>query len=354
MQVLSTSRKFMIKVKSPNTVKMSYKNISKIVGICILAIGLSACRGQLSEKPPIHPNMNMDQQPRKEAQEVNRFFEDGRASRTPVEGTVARGFNKSDKAYYEGTNPDGSFIAEIPVDVTKSFLYRGQERYDIFCTPCHGTVGDGRGIIMTGRYGYVPAPSYHDDRLREVPDGEIYSSIYNGVRSMPSYATQIPVEDRWAIVAYIRALQASQNVQENELVAYDIEISALVAEYTEEQARLEALAEARKPKEVPQATVDLGRQLVTDYACQTCHSLDGSDGIGPTWLNLFGSEIEVITEAGETITVTRDEAYIEESIVLPNAKKAVDYANAVMAAYDYLAEHEIQSLIEYIKTLSDN
>ena len=146
----------------------------KIAGIFALGVSLSACQGQLSEKPPIHPNMNMDQQPRKEAQEVNNFFADGRSMRQPVEGTVARGFAKLDTEYYEGVDENGDFIEEIPVDLTRSFLYRGKERYEIFCTPCHGSTGAGNGIIMEGNYGYVPAPSYHDQRVRDLSDGELY------------------------------------------------------------------------------------------------------------------------------------------------------------------------------------
>ena len=93
---------------------------------------------------------------------------------------------------------------------------------------------------MTGQYGYVPAPTFHQDRLRETPDGEICSAIYNGVRNMPSYAHQVPVEDRWAIVSYVRALQASQYVSENEIAEYDIDLEELKSEYAAEQ---EALAE---------------------------------------------------------------------------------------------------------------
>ncbi|MEX2605577.1 MAG: cytochrome c, partial [Gracilimonas sp.] len=188
----------------------------KIAGIIAVGISLSACQGQISDKPAVHPNMNMDQQPRKEAQEQNNFFADGRAMRQPVEGTVARGFAKTDRALYEGVDENGDFIDTIPIDLTKSFLYRGQKRYEVFCTPCHGKSGAGDGIIMEGNYGYVPAPSYHEPRVRQLSDGALYSAIYNGVRTMPSYATQIKVEDRWAIVAYIRALQESQNISEEE------------------------------------------------------------------------------------------------------------------------------------------
>lgn len=347
-------RKYMTK-RIEQTSFMTAKNILKIACLSGAAFVFASCQGQISEKPPVHPNMNMDQQPRKEAQEVNEFFDDNRSMRQPVEGTVARGYNKTDKAYYEGVDANGDWIDEMPIEMTTELLYRGQERYDVYCSVCHGGTGDGQGIIMTGNYGYVPAPTYHMDRLREAPDGELYSAIYNGVRSMPSYATQIKVEDRWAIVAYIRALQASQNVDENQIQQYDVDIAELKKEYAEEQQRLAELAEARKPDKEPEASIELGEQLVGQYACGTCHNEDGAPGgIGPTWAGLFGSTAQGINADGETISITKDEEYIRESIVNPEAKKTEGYENGVMTAYDYLSETEIESLVLYIKSLSDN
>ncbi|MEP0007005.1 MAG: c-type cytochrome [Balneola sp.] len=341
--------------KNEITSLMTAKNILKMACLSGAALVFASCRGQISEKPPVHPNMNMDQQPRMEAQEVNKFFEDKRSMRQPVEGTIARGLLKSDVAYYEGTDANGEWIADIPVEVTKELLYRGQDRYDVYCSVCHGGTGAGDGIIMTGNYGYVPAPTYHQDRLREAPDGEIYSAIYNGVRTMPSYATQIKVEDRWAIVAYIRALQASQNVSEDEINDYDVDVNELQNEYKAEQERLAALAEARKPEKEPEASVQMGEQLVGQYACGTCHSADGSDGgIGPTWKGILGTTTQGVNAEGETITITKDEDYIRESIINPSAKKMEGYENGVMAPFDYLSNTEIESLVLYIKSLSDN
>lgn len=334
---------------------MTAKNILKMACLSGAALVFASCRGQISEKPPVHPNMNMDQQPRMEAQEVNKFFEDKRSMRQPVEGTIARGLLKSDVAYYEGTDANGEWIADIPVEVTKELLYRGQERYDVYCSVCHGGTGAGDGIIMTGNYGYVPAPTYHQDRLREAPDGEIYSAIYNGVRTMPSYATQIKVEDRWAIVAYIRALQVSQNVSEDEINQYDVDVNELQNEYKAEQERLASLAEARTPEKEPEASVQMGEQLVGQYACGTCHNEDGSDGgIGPTWKGILGTTTQGVNAEGETITITKDEDYIRESIINPSAKKMEGYENGVMAPFDYLSNTEIESLVLYIKSLSDN
>ncbi len=322
--------------------------------ILALAFLFGACQGSISEKPPIHPNMNMDQQDRKEAQEVNSFFEDNRSMRQPVAGTIARGLKKDDLAYYEGVDENGEWIAEMPVDMTRDMLYRGKERYEIFCTPCHGATGDGKGIIMVGQYGYVPAPSYHEQRLVDASDGELYSAIYNGVRSMPSYATQVPVEDRWAIVAYIRALQKSQRVDEGQMQQFDVDLAALRSDFEAKQQRQAELAEARKPKEAPEPSIDIAKNVITMNACGACHNETGDPGgIGPTWKNLYGSEAQVITDTGEEITVVKDEEYIIESILYPEKKKSVDYAQGVMISYQ-LAEHELESIVLYMKSLSDN
>jgi hypothetical protein len=189
--------------------------IFKLFAFLLVAVALTACRGQPSQKPPIHLNPNMDWQEKFKSQEPNPFFEDGRAMRKPVEGTVARGLLRENAAYYEGVDENGAWVVTMPVSLDRSFLHRGRERYEIFCTPCHGGTGGGEGIVI-GR-GYVPPPSFHDDRILEMTDGELYSAIYNGVRTMPSYRHQIPVNDRWAIVAYIRALQRSQNATDEDL-----------------------------------------------------------------------------------------------------------------------------------------
>ncbi len=174
------------------------------------AFFLNAClRGSPSEKPPIHINPNMDDQPRYEAYEESEFFEDGSAMRVPVAGTIARGDLRADEEYYYGKTASGQFTQNIPIEITPELLQRGKERYGIYCTPCHGGAGDGKGIVV--ERGYLPPPSFHQDYIREYPDGQIYDVIANGIRNMPGYKKQIQVEDRWAIVAFVRALQRSQN-----------------------------------------------------------------------------------------------------------------------------------------------
>lgn len=187
--------------------------------VLVAALLLGGCRSMESDRPPIHPNMNMDMQNRFDAQEANPLFADNAAMRRPPTGTIARGLLREDSRYYAGRTEEGAYVDQMPVPVTRALLERGQERYEIYCTVCHGGAGDGEGIIMAGDYGYTPAPSFHDDAVRErmAADGYVYDVITNGIRNMPSYAQQIPVADRWAIVAYVRALQRSQNATEADL-----------------------------------------------------------------------------------------------------------------------------------------
>ncbi len=186
------------------------KKLLKLYMVIGIALLITSCyRGKPSEDPPIHLNPNMDSQQKYEAQEESQFFKDGLTMRPPVAGTVARGDLREDDAYYRGRNNDGSLIVKMPVEITMDLLKRGQERYNIYCSPCHDRTGSGKGIVV--KKGFLQPPSIHLDRLRESPDGYFYDVISNGIRNMPSYKHQIPVSDRWPIVAYVRALQRSQN-----------------------------------------------------------------------------------------------------------------------------------------------
>lgn len=181
-----------------------------LVLLLITALALVGCQGTPSEKPPIRVNPNMDETPRYNPQAEGPFFKDDKAMRAPVEGTVARGQLHEDKVYWEGVGPDGKPVKENPVPLTAASLERGRERYNIYCTPCHSQVGDGKGIV-TQRGFQPPPPSFHDDLIRNYPDGHIFQVISNGIRNMPAYGPQIPVHDRWLIVQYVRALQRSEN-----------------------------------------------------------------------------------------------------------------------------------------------
>ena len=188
------------------------RGLQILVGFAFVSslAAISGCfRGEPKQEPPIHLNPNMFEQPKYKAQSEGDFFPDGSAMRQPVAGTVAADSLLGDNAFYRGRDEHDSLLVLSPVPTTIQLLKRGQERYNIYCSPCHGQTGDGKGIMI--QRGYLPPPSYHDDRLRKATDGYLFYVISNGVRNMPSYRHQVPAADRWAIVAYLRALQRSQN-----------------------------------------------------------------------------------------------------------------------------------------------
>ncbi|MCH7471899.1 cytochrome c [bacterium] len=162
---------------------------------------------------------DMDQQQKFKAQAGNALFADGRAMRPRIPGTIAQGELREDDHYYRGI-VEGEWATTFPMLVDDAMMRRGKERYKIYCAPCHGLSGYGDGMVAlraqdlmeAGKMApaWTPPKGYHDDAIRARPVGHIYNSITNGIRSMPAYGPQIPVEDRWAIVAYIRALQRSQ------------------------------------------------------------------------------------------------------------------------------------------------
>lgn len=193
-----------------------------------LAIAVAACaswlplalavkaRVSFSEKPRIHLFSDMDHQPKLKAQAESGAFGDGRAMRQPVEGTVPVGGDDLDDHFYRGVDGAG-WATDLPSSVTadNATLVRGRERYGIFCTPCHGDAGYGDGMVHRrakdiGASKWVPPTSLHEDHVRRQPVGQLFDVITNGVRNMAGYGHAIPERDRWAIVAYLRALQLSQ------------------------------------------------------------------------------------------------------------------------------------------------
>ena len=175
-----------------------------LVALCLAT--LVACKQQMAEQPRYEPLGKSD------------FFIDGRSSRQPVEGTVARGELRDDEQFYTG-NIGGKPAETFPFPVSAEILQRGRQRFDIFCSPCHDRVGNGQGMVV--RRGFRAPPSLHIDRLRQAPPGHFFDVMTRGFGTMPSYAAQISAADRWAIAAYIRALQFSQqarltDVPENE------------------------------------------------------------------------------------------------------------------------------------------
>jgi len=176
-----------------------------LLGLAIAVVHLGAgCRQDMHNQPKYKPLRE------------SRFFPDQRQARPIVPGTVARGHLEDDGPLYTGKGPEG-FVASLPVPVNGPLLERGRERYGIYCTPCHDRTGSGDGMIV--RRGYPKPPSFHEQRLREAAAGYFFHTITNGFGVMPSYALQVPVADRWAIVAYIRALQFSQYVPARDLTA---------------------------------------------------------------------------------------------------------------------------------------
>lgn len=182
--------------------------------LCFILMGcivqLMGCRGWTTENPPIHPNPNMDVQPKYKPYRTSDWFLDKRSMRMPVEGTIARGELKLDTHLYEGKN-GGQWVDSLPrsIVLNRKSMKQGQTAFNIHCAACHGQTGAGNGLV--GKRMVVAPTSLHSDYLYAQPLGHFYDVISNGIRTMPSYRHQISVEDRWLIVAYIRALQWSQN-----------------------------------------------------------------------------------------------------------------------------------------------
>jgi mono/diheme cytochrome c family protein len=161
-----------------------------------LVVLLAGCRQDMHDQPKYKPLARSD------------FFADHRASRPLVPGTVARGQLKDDSPLYTGKQ-NGEFADELPLELTGELLQTGRTRFQSFCAPCHGRVGRGDGMVV--RRGFKAPRSFHEDRLRQVPVGYFFDAITNGFGAMADYSAQVPVRDRWAIAAYIRALQRSQH-----------------------------------------------------------------------------------------------------------------------------------------------
>ncbi len=175
--------------------------------VAVFALG---CQETIKKESPIHPNWNMDQDLRIDPQEPapSDVFPDGRGMRTPVEGTIAVGSLREDDHYWRG-KVEGEFAKALPPTLTldAAFVARGKDRYDIFCAPCHDAAGTGNGTVASR--GITQPPTFHSAYLKSFPVGQLFDVITSGVRSMPSYAAQIPAEDRWAIATYVRALQVA-------------------------------------------------------------------------------------------------------------------------------------------------
>ena len=197
----------------------------KTFGLLLLLVGLllPACRGMSSSKPPVHPNPNMDNVAYIEAQEPSDFWADGRGMRPQVDGTVAVGSLHADPHYDHGRQGENDWATSLPpqLPLTHAFVDRGRERFEIYCTPCHGEAGLANGGIVPQRAALTEnawaIPSLHDPRPRDYAIGQLFDVISNGYNTMPAYAAQIPIEDRWAIATYVRALQVAHEMPLDEL-----------------------------------------------------------------------------------------------------------------------------------------
>ena len=171
----------------------------------LAAFALAGCRQDMQDQPkfiPLRPSS---------------FFEDGRSERQLIEGTVARGHLDDDVAFYTGMGPDGKPVDTFPFAVTKDVMDRGQQRFNVYCSPCHDRTGSGNGMVV--RRGYKQPPNYSSPEVRALANGQIYDVITRGFGAMPDYAAQIQPRDRWAIVAYVRALQYSRNASLDDVPA---------------------------------------------------------------------------------------------------------------------------------------
>ena len=182
--------------------------------LVVAVVSILGFRGTITQNRPLEIWDDMDHMPKYHPQGESGFFADGKADRLPVEGTVARGTYFENE--YLGTGKNGTeFGSGFPVDMTNDLMARGQERYNIYCAVCHGQVGNGDS--MTKKYGMLTVASLVDDRISAYPEGQIYDVIANGKGTMLPYADKLSVEDRWAVVAYVRALQRAANGSVNDL-----------------------------------------------------------------------------------------------------------------------------------------
>ena len=171
---------------------------------CVGLLLLAGCRQDMHNQPKFIPLR------------ASEFFPDGRSARPLVPGTVDRSQTNQDPAYLTGQQ-NQQLVTTLPFPVTHAVLKRGRERFNIYCMPCHGELADGNGMVA--QRGYLHPPSFHDERLRQAPVGHFFDVITNGLGGMPDYSEQIPVDDRWKIIAYIRALQLSQHAASSDVPA---------------------------------------------------------------------------------------------------------------------------------------
>lgn len=295
------------------------------------AVGLLGCRGCESSQPPVHLIRNMQTQEKGKAyrKDTSGLFANGRVMQEPVAGTIAQGQLEEDARLYEGVDEKGAPTKTFPDEVKTAGVLsdatraRGKQRYEIYCAPCHGVAGDGKGLVAGaaldgGPRLLVPPPAFTSDRLKGMVIGQLYAAIRNGVNAgnMPSYSAQIEPMDRWAILSYVRQLQGVPDEGGEVMVAAKQSI----------------------------ASAGYGEQLYKAKGCNACHTIDGSKLVGPSFKGIYGKKES--TSAGE---VDVDDAYLKESMMTPMAKIVTGYPPAMPPLP--LDEIEVKALSLYIATL---
>lgn len=195
------------------------KNVITLLCLVLILLSTVSCRGWRSEKPPIHMNPNLDFQAKNKPQDQSLLFPDNTipwGNESSFSDSAEREqYIKNDTVFYLGKDRYDRWVKKIPIQVNHELLNRGQDRYEIYCTPCHGLDGSGKGAVT--QRGWMMPAAYWDDRILNYADGYLFEIISNGIRSMPGYKQQLTESDRWAIVSYVRALQKTHTATYNDV-----------------------------------------------------------------------------------------------------------------------------------------
>ncbi|MAW60151.1 MAG: hypothetical protein CMJ94_04870 [Planctomycetes bacterium] len=303
-------------------------------GLIIPLMIIAYARFSTQDQPRIHLVPDMDFQEKYKAQNPSPLFEDGRAARPQLAGTFAMEDDHlvlEDPGYYTG-KVDGEYLTEIPMPVTRELLERGRERFMINCAACHGYDGSGNGTVHKRALslqtaGWIPPSNLHQAYIAAQPKGQQFESISDGIRNMPGYKAAITTEDRWAIVAYLEALQGIEEAGAQQL-----------------WGAAPAVEDAGPVDSDP--LVAKGRELYTSKTCIACHSLDGTKLVSGSFLGLAGSERKFT----DGTTAIADEAYLNESITNPNAKIVEGYTPGLMVIPP-ITDEEREALVAFIMSL---
>lgn len=290
------------------------------LAFALLGLSLTACWGNRSKKPPIHLNPNMDWQQKFEAQEVNTMFEDGRAMRPPPEGTVAQGFDKSNTELWDGRDFDGRLVETLPpsIELNEELLARGEDRYNIYCSPCHDQTGSGEGIVTKRGGGFAVAPAnLHANKFKAMPVGHFYDVITNGKGTMLPYAAQIVhPEDRWAIVAWVKALQLHGRDQGWKAV--------------EDKAAITELANLAAPKEVEPPTPPTPTEPTKPAAGEGEGEPQPPDAGVTDGPAAAGGDVEGVERKGKRIKLTDGRIEFDGDALTADSQALVDKVAAYM------------------------